>query len=107
MQPRRRFRNQAAALRYLGNALFKLDEHAADYDTSVLYEPLNRHETNPWTTQAEGVALLSGSGVSHTKLLCDLYHEHRGSEPSLMLSGLQEVRWPRALRRLEPPRRRA
>jgi sugar phosphate isomerase/epimerase len=63
-----------AALRFLGNALFKLDEHAADYETTVLYEPLNRYETNLVNTQAEGVALLTGLGVSHTKLLCDLYH---------------------------------
>ncbi|MCE9566448.1 MAG: sugar phosphate isomerase/epimerase [Planctomycetes bacterium] len=62
------------ALRYLGNALFKLDEHAADYESSVLYEPLNRYETNLVHTQADGVALLGGLSVKRVKLLCDLYH---------------------------------
>jgi sugar phosphate isomerase/epimerase len=62
------------ALRYLGNALFKLDEHAGDYDTSVLYEPLNRYETNLVNTQADGAALLAGLGVQRVALLCDLYH---------------------------------
>ncbi len=62
------------ALRYLGNALFKLDEHAADFDTTVLYEPLNRYETNLVTTLADGVSLLSGLAVSNVKLLADLFH---------------------------------
>ncbi len=62
------------ALRYLGNALFNLDEHASDFDTTVLYEPLNRYETNLVTTLADGVALLGGLGVSRVKLLADLFH---------------------------------
>ncbi len=62
------------ALRYLGNAIFKLDVHAGDFETAVLYEPLNRYETNLINTQADGVALLGGLGVTHVKLLCDLYH---------------------------------
>jgi sugar phosphate isomerase/epimerase len=62
------------ALRYLGNALFKLDEHAADFETTVHYEPLNRYETNLVTTLADGVALLTGLGVANVKLLADLFH---------------------------------
>jgi len=62
------------ALRYLGNALFKLDQHAGDFETSVLYEPLNRYETNLVNTLADGVALLGGLSVQNVKLLADLYH---------------------------------
>jgi len=62
------------ALRYLGNALFKLDLHAGDFETSVLYEPLNRYETNLVNTLADGVALLGGLSVQNVKLLADLYH---------------------------------
>ena len=62
------------AIRYLGYALFKLDEHAADYEPPVLYEPLNRYETNLITTLAEAVALLSGSALTNVKLLADLFH---------------------------------
>ncbi|MBA4191944.1 MAG: sugar phosphate isomerase [Planctomycetaceae bacterium] len=62
------------ALRYLGNALFKLDLHAGDFETTVLYEPLNRYETNLVHTLADGVALLAGLTVQHVKLLADLYH---------------------------------
>ena len=62
------------ALRYLGHALFKLDEHAAEYATPVLYEPINRYETNLINALADGVALLGGLGVSNVKLLADLFH---------------------------------
>jgi len=62
------------ALRYLGNALFKLDEHAEDLGTTVLYEPLNRYETNLINTLADGVQFLTGSAMRNVKLLADLYH---------------------------------
>jgi sugar phosphate isomerase/epimerase len=62
------------ALRYLGNALFKLDEHAADFETTVLYEPINRYETNLINTLGDGVAMLSGVAAQRVKLLADLFH---------------------------------
>jgi sugar phosphate isomerase/epimerase len=66
--------SKPVTLRYLGNALYKLDEHAADFDTMVLYEPLNRYETNLVTTLADGGAMLHGLAVSNVKLLADLFH---------------------------------
>jgi sugar phosphate isomerase/epimerase len=62
------------ALRYLGNALFKLDEHAADIGAEVLYEPINRYETNLINTLGDGVAMLSGLAATHVRLLADLFH---------------------------------
>lgn len=62
------------ALRFLGNALFKLDEHAEDLGTIVFYEPLNRYETNLINTLADGVQFLTGSAMRNVKLLADLYH---------------------------------
>jgi sugar phosphate isomerase/epimerase len=62
------------ALRYLGNALFKLDEHAEDLGTTILYEPLNRYETNLINSLADGVQFLTGSAMRNVKLLADLYH---------------------------------
>ncbi|HEY1187690.1 MAG TPA: sugar phosphate isomerase/epimerase family protein [Gemmata sp.] len=62
------------ALRYLGNALFKLDTHAADLGTTLLYEPLNRYETNLVNTLGDAVTLLDGIGVENVKILADLYH---------------------------------
>jgi sugar phosphate isomerase/epimerase len=62
------------ALRYLGAALFQLDEHALDLGTTLLYEPLNRYETNLVNTLGDGVALLTGIAARRVKLLADLYH---------------------------------
>ena len=62
------------ALRYLGHALFKLDECAADLGVTLLYEPLNRYETNLINTLAEGVQYLKGLATRNVKLLADLYH---------------------------------
>jgi sugar phosphate isomerase/epimerase len=62
------------ALRYLGNALYKLDEDAVSLGVPLLYEPLNRYETNLICTLAEGVQFLKGLGTRNVKLLADLYH---------------------------------
>lgn len=62
------------ALRYLGHALFKLDTHAADLGTTLLYEPLNRYETNLVNTVGDAVTLLGGIGAQNVKVLADLYH---------------------------------
>lgn len=62
------------ALRYLGNALFKLDEHANDLGTTLLYEPINRYETNLINTLGDAVTLLAGLQTRNVKILADLYH---------------------------------
>ncbi|MBY0457377.1 MAG: sugar phosphate isomerase/epimerase [Gemmataceae bacterium] len=65
---------KSEALRYLGNALFKLDQHAADLGVNLLYEPLNRYETNLINTLGDGVQFLTGLRTERVKLLADLYH---------------------------------
>lgn len=65
---------KSVALRYLGNALFKLDEHAHDLGTTLLYEPLNRYETNLLNTQADAAQFLTGLRTRSVKILADLYH---------------------------------
>ncbi len=62
------------ALRYLGNALFKLDEHANDLGATLLYEPINRYETNLINTLGDAVTMLTGIRTRHVKILADLYH---------------------------------
>lgn len=59
---------------YLSDALNELGEHAAQHDTVLIYEPLNRYETNQVNTMADGVALLSGLSSQNVKLLADLFH---------------------------------
>ncbi|QJW94030.1 sugar phosphate isomerase/epimerase family protein [Frigoriglobus tundricola] len=66
--------SKPVALRYLGHALFKLDQHAADLGTTLLYEPLNRYETNLVNTLGDAAQLLTGASLEHVKILADLYH---------------------------------
>jgi sugar phosphate isomerase/epimerase len=66
--------SKPTALRYLGNALYKLDELTSDLGVTLLYEPLNRYETNLINTLAEGVQFLKALGTQNVKLLADLYH---------------------------------
>ena len=62
------------ALGYLSQALLNLGLFAAKYNLPLLYEPLNRYETNLVNRLADGVELLKGLGTSNVKLLADLYH---------------------------------
>ncbi|MDR3637158.1 MAG: sugar phosphate isomerase/epimerase [Isosphaeraceae bacterium] len=61
-------------LAYLGEALNALGEHAAQYGVPLLYEPLNRYETNFVNTVADGVGLLGTLTTRNVKLLADLFH---------------------------------
>lgn len=58
----------------LVEALKPLGEHAAQYGIPLIYEPLNRYETNHCTTMASGVELLEAVGSEHVVLLADLFH---------------------------------
>ena len=62
------------AMHYLQDALHDLGEHARQYHVPLMYEPLNRYETNIVTTLAEGVALLQQLKSGNIKLLADLFH---------------------------------
>lgn len=62
------------ALGWLGEALKELGDHAAQYDVPLIYEPLNRYETNLITTMADGAAYLESLGSPNAKLLADLFH---------------------------------
>ncbi|GAB5402691.1 MAG: sugar phosphate isomerase/epimerase [Aureliella sp.] len=62
------------ALKWLGDALNQLGDHAAQYNVPLIYEPLNRYETNLITTIAEGADYLSSLGSPNAKLLADLFH---------------------------------
>jgi sugar phosphate isomerase/epimerase len=66
--------SKPVALRYLGNALFKLDEHARDLGATLLYEPLNRYETNLVNTLGDAAQMLDAIHADNVKILADLYH---------------------------------
>lgn len=62
------------ALDWLGEALATLAEGAAHHGMPLLYEPLNRYETNMFNRQGEAAAFLRSLGSPNVKLLCDLFH---------------------------------
>lgn len=66
--------DKATARGWLGEALVELGEHARQYNVPLLYEPLNRYETNLCHTQGDGVLLLEESGATNARLLADLFH---------------------------------
>jgi sugar phosphate isomerase/epimerase len=64
----------AAARGYLLDSLDALGAHASQYRVPLLYEPLNRYETNLATTLDAGVGLLRSLKNASVKLLADLFH---------------------------------
>ena len=63
-----------AALDLLRDALNTLGGFAADKGTTLIYEPLNRYETNLICTVADGVAFMQSLSTDNVKLLADLFH---------------------------------
>ena len=62
------------ALAWLGEALATLADRAARYGVPLLYEPLNRYESNLFNRQGEAAAFLRSPSLRNVKLLCDLFH---------------------------------
>jgi sugar phosphate isomerase/epimerase len=66
--------DQPTALRFVSQALEELGEHARQYGVPLIFEPINRYETNLINTIAAGVALLQPLSTKNVKLLPDLFH---------------------------------
>ncbi len=62
------------ALDLLRTALNELGEHAKRCDIPLIYEPLNRYETNLIKTVADGVDFLKTLSTRNIWLLADLFH---------------------------------
>jgi sugar phosphate isomerase/epimerase len=65
---------RASDLTLLREALETLGERAARHGVPLIYEPLNRYETNLVNTTAAGVELLSSLSTKNVRLLADLFH---------------------------------
>jgi sugar phosphate isomerase/epimerase len=63
---------KALAKQYLRHGLERLDTQARKIGGQILYEPLNRYETDQCNTLAQGSAMIRG--LFCTKLLADLFH---------------------------------
>jgi sugar phosphate isomerase/epimerase len=66
--------SKESALGYLGEALTDLGNDAMGHGQVLLYEPLNRYETNLINTIEDGLRFVRGLSTRGVKLMADLYH---------------------------------
>jgi sugar phosphate isomerase/epimerase len=62
------------AMSLLADALQELGQHAATFGVPLIYEPLNRYETNLCNRLGDGVDLLESLATDNVLLLADLFH---------------------------------
>jgi sugar phosphate isomerase/epimerase len=62
------------ALTYLADALNDLGTHASRHGVPLLYEPLNRYETNLFNRIGESAAWLQAERATNVRILADLFH---------------------------------
>jgi sugar phosphate isomerase/epimerase len=62
------------ALAWLGEALVELAGHAAARGQSLLYEPLNRYETNLFNRVGDAAGFLDTLPAGNLRILADLFH---------------------------------
>lgn len=62
------------AVEWLKESLQILGDKAASLGVPLIYEPLNRYETNLFNTLESSVALLESLKTNQVKLLADLFH---------------------------------
>lgn len=58
----------------LAEALHVLDQHAASLGVKLIYEPLNRYETNLMNTLDDGASFIASNKFNNIELLADLFH---------------------------------
>ena len=62
------------ALAWLAEAVTDLGEHATRHGTVLLFEPLNRYETNLFNRVGDTAAWLQTLATSNVRILADLFH---------------------------------
>ncbi|HET6884357.1 MAG TPA: sugar phosphate isomerase/epimerase family protein [Pirellulales bacterium] len=80
--------DHVTATSYLAEALDALGEHARQFNVPLIYEPLNRYETNMTNTVEAGIKLLEKLSTKNVVLLADLFHMN-----------IEEANLPEAIRR--------
>lgn len=62
------------SMELLAEGLHILDQHADSLGVKLIYEPLNRYETNLINTLEDGAAFIEKNKFTHIQLLADLFH---------------------------------
>lgn len=65
---------QEQAMEWLADGLTTLGKFAEAKEVNLIYEPLNRYETNLINNLRDGVSLLHSLSTQNVKLLADLFH---------------------------------
>lgn len=66
--------SRGQALEWLADGLNELGDHAASNGMPLLYEPLNRYETNLFNRVGEMAGFLAELETGNVKILADLFH---------------------------------
>jgi sugar phosphate isomerase/epimerase len=74
MQGRHAEGEREATLDRLAEALAPLADHARQYKTPLLFEPLNRYETNIFNRQGDAADWIRARKIGNVMILCDLFH---------------------------------
>jgi len=78
----------------LADALAMLGAHAKGHGVPLLYEPLNRYETNVFNRQGEAADWLRARRIDNVRVLCDLFHmniEERDAAAALRQVGADRL----------------
>jgi sugar phosphate isomerase/epimerase len=68
--------SRETAFGYLSDTIEDLGAHAARLGVPLLYEPLNRYETNLINTLEEAARFVSRLGGGNVRILADLFHQN-------------------------------
>jgi sugar phosphate isomerase/epimerase len=74
MQGRHGEGDRGPTLSRLADRLRDLGRRAVERGVRLLYEPLNRYETNLFNRQADAAEWLRTNEIANVRLLCDLFH---------------------------------
>jgi len=88
MQGRANDRAQSEVLSMFGDALAELGEHAKKWNQPLIYEPLNRYETDLANTLTDASKVIKDAAADNCVLLADLFHMN--IEESNMVASLKE-----------------
>jgi sugar phosphate isomerase/epimerase len=95
---------RSQVLQWLGEALEELSGESAKFNQVLLYEPLNRYETDVFSRQGDAAAFLRTLRSRNIRLLCDLFHmnlEERSIADTLIEAGpmVGHIHWADSNRR--------
>jgi len=66
--------SRGQAIGWLGEAVAVLGEQAAGHGRTLLYEPLNRYETNLFNRLSDAAEFLAELGAPNVRILADMFH---------------------------------